>query len=82
MNRRNFLGAMLAACAAPAVVRAGSLMRINPVIILPKMEIGRIEGFRIITQDHLAEMTKRRIDLAMVQWRAAIIEGHDWKSFK
>lgn len=33
MQRRGFLGAMLAACAAPAIVRAGSLMRINPAII-------------------------------------------------
>lgn len=30
MNRRGFLGAMLAACAAPAIVRADSLMRIVP----------------------------------------------------
>ncbi len=33
MDRRGFLGAMLAACAAPAIVRAGSLMRINPAIV-------------------------------------------------
>lgn len=36
MNRRGFLGAMLAACAAPAIVRAGSLMRINQKIIIPE----------------------------------------------
>lgn len=30
MNRRNFLTSMLAACAAPAIVRADSLMRIMP----------------------------------------------------
>lgn len=30
MNRRNFLAGMLAACAAPAIVRADSLMRIVP----------------------------------------------------
>ena len=30
MNRRDFLGPMLAACAAPAIVRADSLMRIVP----------------------------------------------------
>lgn len=28
MQRRGFLGAMLAACAAPAYVKAGSLMRV------------------------------------------------------
>src|SRR5690349_5897100 len=31
MNRRGFLGTILAACAAPAIVRADSLMRIIPV---------------------------------------------------
>ena len=30
MNRRGFLGAILAACAAPAVVKASSIMRIAP----------------------------------------------------
>lgn len=30
MDRRNFLKAMLAACSAPAIVRADSLMQINP----------------------------------------------------
>jgi hypothetical protein len=30
MNRRGFLGAILATCAAPAIVRADSLMRIVP----------------------------------------------------
>lgn len=69
---------MLAACAAPAVVRAGSLMRINPAIVVPTMEIGRIDGFRIITQDYLMEMTKRRVDAAMIQWSAVMVEGHDW----
>ena len=53
MNRRNFLGAMLAACAAPAVVRAGSLMRINPAIVLPPMEIGRIESFRFVISEEI-----------------------------
>lgn len=51
MNRRNFLGAMLAACAAPAIVRAGSLMRINPAIVTPTMEIGSIERFRFVVSD-------------------------------
>lgn len=30
MDRRSFLGSILAACAAPAIVRADSLMRIVP----------------------------------------------------
>ena len=38
MNRRGFLGAMLAACAAPAIVRADSLMRIIPMDV-PVIEV-------------------------------------------
>ena len=33
INRRGFLGAILAAAAAPAIVKAGSLMRIDPRIV-------------------------------------------------
>jgi hypothetical protein len=33
MQRRGFMAAMLVACAAPSIVRAGSLMRINPAIV-------------------------------------------------
>lgn len=40
MNRRGFLGAMLAACAAPAVIRSGVLMPIRAgEIIMPGDEI-------------------------------------------
>jgi hypothetical protein len=89
MNRRGFLGAILAGCAAPAIVRADALMRVVPlgtdVLTLDTIrrgaaildgamwvpaddwalalhdvyaggtgvvrtgEIGRIEGFRIVT---------------------------------
>ncbi len=36
MNRRNFMAAILAGCAAPAIVKAGSIMRINPRIVAPR----------------------------------------------
>jgi len=54
---------MLAACAAPAIVRAESLMRIAPQIILPQtfMQLG---GSRIIT---LQDLTAARIAKA-VDW--------------
>ena len=56
MNRRGFLGSILAACAAPAIVRADSLMRIVPreteVITLAgdliHGEIGHLEGMRYV----------------------------------
>lgn len=44
MDRRNFLSAMLAACAAPAIVRADALMRVMPIetiIFNPYALIGR-----------------------------------------
>ena len=53
-TRRNFLGIMLAACAAPAIVRASSLM---PIVARRKTpfpypgEWGTIEGITIIS-DH------------------------------
>lgn len=36
ITRRNLLAAILAAGAAPAIVRAGSIMRINPRIVVPE----------------------------------------------
>jgi hypothetical protein len=36
MNRRNFIGTMLATLAAPAIVKAEILMPIKPVVWLPK----------------------------------------------
>lgn len=33
MDRRGFIGSVLALCAAPAVVRAGSLMRVSPLVV-------------------------------------------------
>ena len=35
MNRRSFLAAILATATAPAIVRAGSIMRVNPRIVAP-----------------------------------------------
>lgn len=51
MNRRGFLSTMLALGAAPAVVRATSLMPVRTRPILVTGTIGSIEGFRIITPD-------------------------------
>ena len=66
MNRRSLLGGMLAACAAPAIVRASSLMRtpkVPPDLEMMsctmtlnrfgEMEIGRVENFRFIVSDPL-----------------------------
>lgn len=58
MTRRGFLGGILAACAAPAIVKASSMMKVpvrKPFLpygfpILP-MEVGKLEGVRFIEQD-------------------------------
>lgn len=48
MDRRGFLGVMLAACAAPAVVRASSLMRVAaPKILVPEMVIWTLDRFTV-----------------------------------
>lgn len=44
MNRRGFLGSILVACAAPAIVRADSLMRIVPIDT--DVMLGRVHGMR------------------------------------
>ena len=59
MNRRGFLGSMLALGMAPAIVRAESLMRIKAVVLPGEAEFvaidnvinplfGRYEGIRLI----------------------------------
>lgn len=65
MKRRSFLGAMLAACAAPAIVKAEILMPVRQIIgmdfgvpgdcrVIARgvMEIGTWEGFRFIEAQH------------------------------
>lgn len=38
MNRRGFLGAILAAAVAPAVVKAESIMRVRPIVLPGEVE--------------------------------------------
>ncbi len=48
MNRRGFLNGVLAACAAPAVVRAGSLMKIvvpSTDLVVPSLALLDFEEF-------------------------------------
>lgn len=50
MNRRGFLGAILAAGVAPAIVRVESLMRLPSVIIPTDAEITAVvSGNRLLT---------------------------------
>lgn len=47
MNRRGFIGSILAACAAPAIVRADSLMR----IIAPETTVATVQwGHQVVDE--------------------------------
>lgn len=55
ISRRSFLGAILGAAAAPAIVRADSLMRVvapKTTILVPG-ELGRIEGVRFVASSYI-----------------------------
>lgn len=58
MNRRGFLGSILVAAAAPAIVRADSLMRVIPrdLVILPSEQrfvTATFEGNQMLTVDQI-----------------------------
>lgn len=68
MNRRGFLGSILAAAAAPAVVKAASIMRINPDRIVTQ----RYAGYPLEMQYH------KDADFQFVQVQATIeIDSYD-----
>lgn len=66
MDRRGFLGSMLAACAAPAIVRASSLMKCSGIIVpsqdllLPATSMGgnSLLTIEMITAEMLAVLEK------------------------
>lgn len=64
MDRRGFLAGMLAACAAPAIVRADSLMRIVPrelELLVPNVIVGTGNYLltpEMITKEALAILSK------------------------
>lgn len=71
MNRRGFLGSILVGCAAPAIVRAESLMRIvTPKLILPRWGSG-------IAVNHIILADQGFIDVLIWQsmQRAALSHG-------
>jgi hypothetical protein len=76
MNRRGFLGSILAIGAAPAIVRADSLMRIvamDATLIVP--EVGRLGEFNFYESDltlTLDDYSRRFIQPAMLALRQDI----------
>ena len=66
MNRRGFLGSILAAAAAPAIVRADSLMRIVPVDTIA-LETGELWVTDLIRYDGLDLAAKLRLQGQLVR---------------
>ena len=59
MNRRGFLSGIIAACAAPAIVRADSLMRVVPnqtIAILPDLQRFGLVPTSIVMPPEVGEM--------------------------
>ena len=53
MNRRGFLTGIIAACAAPAIVRSGLIMPIKPALVTPTLE--DLRAIDAILEDHVAD---------------------------
>ncbi len=68
MNRRSLLGAMLAACAAPAYVKAGILMPVRQIITPPDWKMARwgVDWAKELDQAHLAICDSIKGDLTLV----------------
>lgn len=49
ISRRNFLGFLVAATAAPAIVRVASIMPVKVPLVRPIFEIGAVENVRFVT---------------------------------
>lgn len=98
MQRRSFLGAMLAAMVAPAVVKASSLMPIHADrfkesdggLLVPKelsdMEIGRFESMRVIEESlvgpRLDIFTAAGVLLATIPMGAPQVQEMDFGRLK
>jgi len=67
MNRRGFIGSILAIGAAPAIVRASSLMRVQGIIVPTLEEVVAVNSgnslltFDLITREALRVMEKNLI---------------------
>jgi hypothetical protein len=74
MNRRSFLGTMLAACAAPAIVRASSLMKLAPGMV--ELESGLVvptstlrTGGQLLTIEEITREALRVLNKNMTTFR-------------
>lgn len=74
MNRRDFMRGILATCAAPAIVRAESLMPVNSRILIPRRDI-LLTGPSFLFLDNSGRILARcPIDIETGLLRSSIIE--------
>lgn len=83
MNRRGFLSGILAACAAPAIVKAELIMPVRTIVTplafqdittnlhdyLLQGELGTIEGFRFVSSSSMQPVADRMGRMTAVQLR-------------
>jgi len=55
LDRRGFLAGIIAACAAPAIVRSGLIMPIKPALVVPAHEWTSVSSGITITEEALNE---------------------------
>lgn len=80
ITRRSLIGAILASASAPALVRAGSIMRINPAIVLPpEWTADAIGGYFVPTEFGRMVETTWDMKNGMVFFRERIVPEHEWR---
>lgn len=76
MNRRGFLGSILALCAAPAIVRIGSLMPVRNIVLPTDAEFATVVGNPFLTIDEITREALRLMN-GNVSFIAAINKQYD-----
>jgi hypothetical protein len=73
VNRRGFLGAILAAAAAPAIVRADSLMRVIPV----DTEVLTFSSAEILIDQSApsSAVVREQVRIALTEWWGRTADG-------
>lgn len=85
MNRRSFLGAILAAGAAPAIVKAASLMPVRAIqfpTLAETLEINIIRGNTLLTPTLITREALRVFEknLHWARRHSQFFEGLQWRA--
>ena len=77
MNRRGFIGSILAIGAAPAIVRASSLMRVQGIIVPTLGEVVAVNaGNSLLTIDQITKVALRVLEKQMRDSGSILVEGN------